>query len=290
MKTLYRIYRQATVIDVKNEVNLKSIETDTLEDTVSRAVFDLLRVGYKASYVICPDFYRDALKRISSVLPITSVTDDNAIIVIAEELDTTLNKMIPRAMVRIPPLTNPQLAAEQSKRDYEKTGNHSYSPSDWVETPQMKPIYNVPLAFDEVSRINLIRCNEWHPKGLAEWSMSDWATAMMGEGGELCNVIKKMRRTEQHVESANNIKESNIQWKLMEEIGGTFIYLDLLCQRAGIKLSEAIEYEFNRISRRENMSFFIINGIGWTNCPHPSDQVIQARCEVCGIYFTASRT
>lgn len=41
------------------------------------------------------------------------------------------------------------------------------------------------MTFEEVSRINLARCSEWHEAQTEEWKMNDWAAAMAGEAGEV---------------------------------------------------------------------------------------------------------
>ena len=44
------------------------------------------------------------------------------------------------------------------------------------------------LSFAQLRRANVGRCEaHYHP--LAEWSPSDWATAMAGECGEACNLL-----------------------------------------------------------------------------------------------------
>lgn len=112
------------------------------------------------------------------------------------------------------------------------------------------------LTFDEVSRANLERCMEWHPGGLNEWSMTDWACAMAGEAGEVCNAIKKLRRLEDGVPSANNEADTELAIdKIATEIGDTFIYLDLLAQSLGIDMATAVRDTFNRVSEREGFPY-----------------------------------
>ena len=51
------------------------------------------------------------------------------------------------------------------------------------------------LTFRAFRETNVARCVEtWHELGV--WSLTDWATALAGEVGEACNVIKKLRRSE----------------------------------------------------------------------------------------------
>lgn len=66
--------------------------------------------------------------------------------------------------------------------------------------------------------------------------------ATAGEVGELCNVIKKIHRGDFSLEEANK-KEL-----LANEAADVVIYLDLLCQKAGIDLKTAIVNKFNKSS------------------------------------------
>jgi len=71
----------------------------------------------------------------------------------------------------------------------------------------------------------------------SDWSMNDWAVAMVGEAGEACNVLKKVRRGDITMEEARP--------KLEMEFADVAIYLDLLAKRAGINLGEAVMKTFN---------------------------------------------
>lgn len=110
-----------------------------------------------------------------------------------------------------------------------------------------------PLTFKEYSKVSLSRCLRWHPAGIEEWSVSDWAMAMAGEAGEVCNAVKKLRRLETGAQqtSGPQTREAAIA-EIAKEIGDTYAYLDLLAQRLGIDIEKAIKDTFNRISEREN--------------------------------------
>ncbi len=87
------------------------------------------------------------------------------------------------------------------------------------------------LTFAQLSEANLRRAVKWHKGGLDEWSVSDWATAMAGEAGEVCNAVKKLRRIEDEIA---NVSEPERQIstraeaikKIDDEIADTVIYLD----------------------------------------------------------------
>lgn len=78
------------------------------------------------------------------------------------------------------------------------------------------------------------------------WQPVDWSNAIAGETGELCNMIKKMKRL--------NIASDYIVTKkdVADEAADIVIYLDILCQNMGIDLSEAIVDKFNSTSIRYN--------------------------------------
>lgn len=106
-------------------------------------------------------------------------------------------------------------------------------------------------SFRAVSAVNLDRANEWHPGGLDEWSTLEWAGAMCGEAGETANAAKKMKRAETGISQANGMTVEDARRALAQEIGDTYLYLDLLAQRAGIDMYDAIRDTFNRVSERE---------------------------------------
>lgn len=96
------------------------------------------------------------------------------------------------------------------------------------------------------SAVNRERCESptgFHHK-LHDWSLSDWFVATMGELGEAANVAKKLNRVRDGV-PGNTETEAELRAKLARELADTFIYLDLLCQAAGVKLSEVVPAVFN---------------------------------------------
>lgn len=110
------------------------------------------------------------------------------------------------------------------------------------------------MTFSEVSTINLSRALVWHPCGLEEWSVSDWSNAMAGEAGEVCNAVKKLRRLECDIQQANGLTKEQAIAAIKQEIGDTYLYLDLLAQRLGINIETAIRDTFNRVSIREGFT------------------------------------
>lgn len=106
------------------------------------------------------------------------------------------------------------------------------------------------LKIDEVSDINKMRCDEWH-KDAQPWTSADWGNALAGETGELCNVIKKIRRIETGVPGSKDPGEFELRLMLKQEIADVYLYLDLLATHHNISLSEAVREKFNSVSERE---------------------------------------
>jgi NTP pyrophosphatase (non-canonical NTP hydrolase) len=79
-----------------------------------------------------------------------------------------------------------------------------------------------------------------------------WTTALAGEVGELCNMIKKMPRVERGgVDGGSSYTAKDItKERHIEEIGGIAIYLDLLASLLDISLEEAIVDTFNSKSEK----------------------------------------
>jgi NTP pyrophosphatase (non-canonical NTP hydrolase) len=83
-----------------------------------------------------------------------------------------------------------------------------------------------------------------------------WTTALAGEVGELCNMIKKLQRVKNGgMDGGSSYKASDITKKMLqEEIGGIVIYLDLLASLLDIELEEAIQSTFNNKSEQLNFT------------------------------------
>lgn len=101
------------------------------------------------------------------------------------------------------------------------------------------------LSFRELREANAERCVDvFHP--IEEWSETDWACAMAGEAGEACNLVKKRRRGEDVPVSI-----------VAKELADAVIYADLLAERMGIDLGQAVRQKFNEVSRRKGSRIFL---------------------------------
>lgn len=110
---------------------------------------------------------------------------------------------------------------------------------------------------DALRQVNRIRCARWHPGYPADdWTLGDWGNAFAGEAGELCNVIKKLRRHEGGASTAYNTPElTELQEKAAEECADVLLYLDLLMWKAGVTpdvLLDALVDKFNRVSEAQD--------------------------------------
>ncbi len=100
--------------------------------------------------------------------------------------------------------------------------------------------------------MNVKRCEEvFHP--LNDWTPTDWACAMAGEAGEVCNAVKKLRRLADGTNTAKDPQtESDAIKAIGAELADTIIYCDLLAARLGLDLSVEVQAKFNEVSRRMN--------------------------------------
>lgn len=113
------------------------------------------------------------------------------------------------------------------------------------------------LTFEALRAINIVRAMRWHPGGIEEWNIAEWTNAMAGESGEACNAAKKMRRIECKMQQAGGDKPApktieEAKRAILKEVGDTVIYADLVCQRIGMRMEDAVVLAFNQVSVRES--------------------------------------
>lgn len=96
-------------------------------------------------------------------------------------------------------------------------------------------------------------------KTYANVPVTYWTTAIAGELGELCNMIKKLERVNHGgIDGGNTYTAANITKELLEEeMAGVFIYLDLLASVYNIDLEDAIIKTFNSKSMKYNFKQFV---------------------------------
>jgi NTP pyrophosphatase (non-canonical NTP hydrolase) len=108
------------------------------------------------------------------------------------------------------------------------------------------------MDFDDMRWANVRRCEKvFFP--LASWTPAEWACALAGEAGEVCNAVKKLRRL---TDGANTAKDPQTAVEAVDAIGkelaDTVLYCDLLAARLGLNLGEEVKAKFNEVSRRMN--------------------------------------
>jgi NTP pyrophosphatase (non-canonical NTP hydrolase) len=108
------------------------------------------------------------------------------------------------------------------------------------------------LTFSALRAANVSRKARWHGEA-DEWSGADWSNAMCGEAGEAANVVKKLRRHETHTGTAYNTPEVEALLPMLaEELADVVTYCDLLADKYGINLGEAVVAKFNRVSAAQD--------------------------------------
>lgn len=111
------------------------------------------------------------------------------------------------------------------------------------------------ISFSKLRKINSARCDfAFHP--IDAWTPAEWGLAVAGEVGELCNVIKKLRRIQDGTNTAKDPQTvEECRALVAKEAADAVIYLDLLCARLRIDLGEAVRQKFNEVSDLRGVNF-----------------------------------
>lgn len=83
----------------------------------------------------------------------------------------------------------------------------------------------------------------------SDWSLNDWATAATGELGELCSVLKQVRRGDITLDEARS--------DIAKEAADVVTYLDILLKQCDLELGSAVADKFNEVSRRIGVEVYI---------------------------------
>lgn len=97
------------------------------------------------------------------------------------------------------------------------------------------------ITYHSLRGANLARVGYFNHT-LEGWSVAQWACALAGEVGELCNLVKKDFRRK-------DAGDTVTRQMLSDEIADIAIYLDLLAARLGIDVAQAVQDKFNSKSR-----------------------------------------
>jgi len=96
---------------------------------------------------------------------------------------------------------------------------------------------------------SVARAEAWHSG--EKWSLADWGNALAGETGELCNVIKKIRRIETGaVTRETEADMADLKKQAALEIADVIIYADLIANELGVDLEDIIKEKFNATSEK----------------------------------------
>lgn len=76
----------------------------------------------------------------------------------------------------------------------------------------------------------------------SDWALSTWCNAVLGELGELANLIKKIERGDCTLEERRG--------DVGRELADVLTYLDILAFRCGVDLGHATIEKFNEVSHR----------------------------------------
>lgn len=116
------------------------------------------------------------------------------------------------------------------------------------------------LLFRALRDANAERAFERNAQGVNAWTTTQWALGMFGECGEVCNVIKKFNRIESGDPATLPSEEFALNRALADELADVVIYADLLAQRAGIDLGEAVIKKFNKTSAKVGCRTVLVTG------------------------------
>lgn len=97
------------------------------------------------------------------------------------------------------------------------------------------------LTFAEFQKTNAVRCVKGFKAGIHDWNPMEWACALAGEVGELCNLLKK-----RYGRNDTSIPSKDIA----DEVADVYIYLDLLATCLDMDMAEVVRAKFNRTSEK----------------------------------------
>lgn len=83
----------------------------------------------------------------------------------------------------------------------------------------------------------------------SDWALSTWCNAVLGELGELANLIKKVERGDLTLDEARA--------ELGKECADVVTYLDILAFRIGVDLGQETLSKFNEVSLRVGSPIFM---------------------------------
>lgn len=124
------------------------------------------------------------------------------------------------------------------------------------------------LSFDTLREANKARLEEakknkkhkFHKS--VKWTESQWYKATSGELGEYANFSKKFDR--------GDFKEAEFKKHAAKELADVAIYLDMLANKIGVNLGQAIKDKFNEVSELVNSNIEIGDDNDWHYIQEPA--------------------
>jgi len=98
------------------------------------------------------------------------------------------------------------------------------------------------LKFSEFRDKNVERLSNKSYEKCESWIYAQWIQAIVGELGELANILKKVDRGDYEIR--------DVEQKIAYEIADTVTYIDILSHKLDIDLGQAIVDKFNIVSDR----------------------------------------
>ena len=117
------------------------------------------------------------------------------------------------------------------------------------------------LTFNTLRDANVERIkNSKYAKCENEWTTAHWVQALVGEVGELANILKKIDRGD-YDECVPAVREQNIL-AIANELADIQCYLDILAFKLNVDLGQAAMDKFNEVSERIGSKVWI-DANGW---------------------------
>jgi NTP pyrophosphatase (non-canonical NTP hydrolase) len=114
------------------------------------------------------------------------------------------------------------------------------------------------MTFKQFQEMNRKRCEEAFPM-CDDWGMNDWAVALAGEVGELCNLLKKVRRGDKiykllprqsHWEDVDMHHARQTRRLVLSELADIITYADLLMSKLEANTEDELMAKFHEVSER----------------------------------------
>lgn len=97
------------------------------------------------------------------------------------------------------------------------------------------------LTFRRFQAMNAMRCKVAFPT-CADWTLQDWGCSLAGEVGELCNMLKKLRR--------GDFTLKILRKKILAELADIITCADLMTTELEASTGDELLEKFGEVSRR----------------------------------------